>query len=877
MRLVRALGIGLATLVVGSAGCSLDFPKVSRPHTFRCQGDRDCANGYVCGADGYCVSKSSVGPGHGGNGDGGIADGGTGDGGVVDGGTDGGADGGSGDGGSGDGGSDGGGIGPGGCLASIAVWPSVFDDAFDTPATVYLPATSSATAATLAGNGKNLTVTLTGNGGEYAMSFPKDLPVGSYVLKVPSGTSPGVCYSTNLQVVSEISSVTANVTSDPMAVSAIASTRVHLSITGLTLHPSANPVPVWAYAVASGVKPVVLDHPCLEGPTEVDATAPSSSSAAGSYDVVVVTPVGAVRGAAAISFIDGLLPPKITSVSPVHVQVGPATTKVTVTGSNVGSGDEIALSCIGPTGSFVTGTYQALTTDGSGDLQADVAPHAGVVAGAPCKLAYKGSSVPSLATEFPGLSTYDPAAAPVTSQWTRAGGLLQGRTGAGAAIVRLTSGQRYLVVAGGVDHSGATTIPAVEDEIFPIHADGTFVQLTQHDPGLLHASGIVFPTLIAAGHIVYALGGNPPSGAPSSGVYEAELLDPADRPAGLKANLVVGKNVTGPGSSPVYYYTITPTFAAKPSNPVAEGPAAFIIQVPMPENDPAEVDLSWDPVAHATGYDVYRGTVPASDDLQRVNPTLVKSSTYDDTGPGSNTGIPPPEPGNLSDWYPVTSPALSGAFTRAGGVSVPVGPSAGDRDLVIGGGQKSGDLDSTVVGSLTPATTGRGFDLSTFTATTMVLSSPRSEVEARVVGPDWISSGVTEPWVLFGPGDDATGAPVDAWRAKAPATVISSGSGTTPADPGAAFCVGATSALLAGATSTGQPVVLLAPLTVDAAFTPPVPKVGPWQDVSTTPGAGPQTPVVDMATAEDGGYCYVVGGTDASTGDSIGDIELTIR
>ena len=651
-------------LVTAPLACTYGFPDAEQGGVYRCSRKSDCLTPkYVCGSDCRC-DLASTNPGvcqagGGGTGiDGGLADGGVTDGGVTDGGvTDGGAT---------DGGS-------GGCTQPMEVWPSTIDNAFPTPATVFLPSTFTPGTPILDGTTPDLGLTADG-GGIYHLVFPADISTGHHTLTIPAAGSGGPCAAVQLGFRDEAHPPTGGVTPDPRVVAGGRPTRLHINVDPLTFQTTTTDTPVEVYAVnlsmPSGSQVIPLVDPAAAGRHEVDATMPATSGpdakvkAIGTFDLVVVTTGGTARSNQVLTTVNQAGAPRITSVSPIHVPTGAATT-ITFHGDNLDTHANLWLSCKGPQLGWVDGskvTNFLPTTDGD---QADLAPPTGFGGEDPCILVYQDGN--GFSTQRAGLATYDPnAATPPKPTWTQAQALIDNLEDAGAAVAHLSDGSRYLVVTGGARVAVGSKSLDHEDLVLPILPDGTLGRQSQHLAGL--PTGVTSPAVASAGALVYVAGGtsDPGQGPPqvSQEVWEAEVLDPADRLQGLKAHLVVGGNVTGPGTG-IWYYTVAATFTPTQTRPRSVGPAAFSVQVPILSGPLAKVVLTWSPVAGATGYDVYRGPAPAPDQMTLL--ATVGSGTtvtYEDTGQSALGGSWAPEPGDLSDW--IAGPPLVTPRTGAG-------------------------------------------------------------------------------------------------------------------------------------------------------------------------------------------------------------------
>ena len=209
------------------------------------------------------------------------------------------------------------------------------------------------------------------------------------------------------------------------------------------------------------------------------------------------------------------------------------------------------------------------------------------------------------------------------------------------------------------------------------------------------------------------------------------------------------------------------------------------------------------------------------------------------------------------------------------------GATTGARMLLVAGGsgQPLGQtgatfLDGISLAELTPVS--GGFSIGSFTRYPGLLGTARAEIQGRLMTPAWIDKNPPgHPWLLFGPGN-SDGPAVDGWRVDvsvpaSPSGFVSTTGSGTPVPPGAAFFVGATSVL--AVAGGGSPAALAAPVVMSFQGHGLEPSIGGWGALTN---ATPITPVTHMATAQDGPFCYLIGGDDAS-GTAVGDVQLTIR
>jgi autotransporter-associated beta strand protein len=124
-----------------------------------------------------------------------------------------------------------------------------------------------------------------------------------------------------------------------------------------------------------------------------------------------------------------------------------------------------------------------------------------------------------------------------------------------------------------------------------------------------------------------------------TGVNEAQTLTLVDRPVQTAPIIATATQTTGLVASTTYYYVITATGPVGQSMPSNEES----ITIPSTAaNLYPEVVLSWNPVAGATGYDIYRSTTSGSYTNQLLA-TITGGSvkTYTDTGAAVGFGTPP--------------------------------------------------------------------------------------------------------------------------------------------------------------------------------------------------------------------------------------------
>lgn len=354
-------------------------------------------------------------------------------------------------------------------------------------------------------------------------------------------------------------------------------------------------------SIKTGTTEIALVDVVYNGPTMITAKVPTSPlPAAGTYDLLVTNPDGCFGLAPGFKTIAGRVP-SVSRVSPDIVSQAQSSL-TTVRGCNFPTSAQVkTVSASGATVTH-TGTVSCSGPTTCADGSAECT-WTGTVAGAGLAAGGHVLRVVDPATGIYG--EYGPFGVP-TADGALAGGFVPmpplrvARRSHASVVGRITDKDRFVYVFGGEPGSG---VPTGSVEVAPIDRFGavrTFFEAK--NPMATPRSGLAGARF---GPYLYAIGGTQstqgtygvaPKGAPTAIVERARALDPAAAPRITSAKVLPGEGVFPKGS---FYYRVSARGLADGETLASE---EFVVQ--LAESD--AVELTWTPVAGATGYTIYR-------------------------------------------------------------------------------------------------------------------------------------------------------------------------------------------------------------------------------------------------------------------------------
>ena len=668
-------------------------------------------------------------------------------------------------------------------------------------------------------------------------------------------------------------------------------TETDVTITASTAAPSTGfgSLPKVYLVGAGGAVLVQLQAVSVNSSTNVSAVVPAGVPA-GVYDLVVVNADGTVgvRPAAFTETAVGAPPPTVTSITPGQIPNNTASQAIVITGNNFRGGlptnrPGVALRCIDPAGVAITAPAVTVTGSTGTTINATVnTTGAGFANGANCVVVVTNTDDGSQA-QYSSLVVVTPQANLTNFI---AGPLMQSpRRGLGSVSGNVTQAARF--VYGLAGDNGTAALGSVEwlpVDIFGRPGQGGFVtqRYALNTPRTQVAS-------VRIGRYIYVVGGTGTLGAPSAAldsVERAAILDTVTRPANLSIDLNL--SLTAGVTAGLYYYRVAALMPATDKfNPGGETlpSEAFGLAIPAVTGDGfvgLDVGLKWDQVPTAIGYRIYRTAVNAAagtdgliaDTVAGLPSTvtcaapLCVNSRCSCTDSGATPGAGAPlRLGSTGTWTILTPRLATARQSPAVAWAVDPDPIANPNKayLYVMGGLSganavlaSGELLSITIGS-----DGSHSVPASFTALTSTLTAPRWRLGGYTVTPADTALVGPNSWIWAGGGSAVSPsvmvANFDGARVTAGGQLTAFGN-TGPMNPQAAgygaFVGGDYIYALGG--QNGQPDVN----NMQAAITAAPPTLANFQGFNP----GLLRSRVDLGSAVQSGYFYVLGGAVCSSG-----------
>ncbi|MDH5673473.1 MAG: hypothetical protein OEZ06_15065 [Myxococcales bacterium] len=494
--------------------------------------------------------------------------------------------------------------------------------------------------------------------------------------------------------------------------------------------------------------------------------------APGEYSVIVVNPDGSVgildAALVAALTVMAVEPPVIDNVVPASLVAKDTPAELSIRGSGFDV-DSLELECKDPDGNLTSVSGSVVGTPTASEIVASFSPGGSSVPGSTCLLHLLNADG----------SRYSYSALSLTndslnlSAWSAGSPLLQPRRALSAVAGRPTAASRYVYAIGG--DSGvtgdATAIGSVLDsvEAAPVDVFGTM--------GAFAAQRNALPaprTWAGAARIerfVYLVGGHDGGGATSS-LLRAQILDPLATPSVVDADAHLGDGSSGLGQG-LWMYRVAAVFAADDaSNPAGESLPGEVFTLQLPARaEGIEITLTWEMVAGASGYRIYRNPSAGSGAMELLAEVDGGSTlSHVDAGGATQAATTPLPAGSLGRWHAVDGARcsdgdceLDGAREALGVVAVADPNTAGRHYLyAIGGRDASGSyLDSYEVATVSVAANGSQ-TVSAFALGSDTLASPRAEmgIWAMHAGNSKAirDTAPTEVWIFIGSGRTTAGA-----------------------------------------------------------------------------------------------------------------------
>jgi hypothetical protein len=458
-----------------------------------------------------------------------------------------------------------------------------------------------------------------------------------------------------------------------------------------------------------------LEHVAFVDSTSLSADVPASL-AVGTYEVIVQNPSGCVAISAGSYKVVANPPPRVLAVTPAT-----GTTQndvpVTITGCHFPTGaGATALATVDVDGVAAPQIVGAVSCAGDGGAQCDdVSPECTLTCTILRKPADGGPGLGAGAylvrvTNEADATFGDYSVFTVTSpdgklvgNWAPAPSLVEARRSHGAVADRIDDARRFVYALGGENAAG---VPLDSVEVAPLDRYGRLGKWFVERHHLNQArSGLA---VVRQGRYLYAIGGTAttngtggaaPSGAPLDTIERARLLDPARAPELAQATVT---SASGSLTAGTYYYQVAAIEpASDPDDPNGE-------TLPSDERvatvtATGQVSLSWQKVAGAVGYVVYRSpSATSTSHSETLLTTLGDVDTFTDDGSlpgdaGADAGSTPTTPipiGSTGAWT-VLGEKLVSARVNASAVIAP-DPVGAEHLYVLGG---YGDCPGLPVGS----------------------------------------------------------------------------------------------------------------------------------------------------------------------------------
>jgi hypothetical protein len=478
-------------------------------------------------------------------------------------------------------------------------------------------------------------------------TVPANLGAGVYDVRVTSDIGCPGTLEDAVTITETLNITLASV--DPAFVSPTTSTGVTINAdsTSTALFEATprvyiNPNPTQTGAVATALPAVEF-----QDDQTLSAVVPGGQSP-GTYDLIVVNPDGDVGVLTAGITVTTEEPPMVTGVQPGSFDSG-ATTTATVFGQDFQTGATVDSTCDSGTPTITTNTVTATAIDIDVDMS-------NVSAGAVCLVSVTNPDGASF--EFSAVSVKSPAQNLFPPALT--GNMQEARRALGLEAGRPTATSRFLYAIGGDDGTEANAKTSVESaRVGVFGALGTWFDQRYDLP-----AARTFASSTIIGRYIYMVGGSDGTTAQNS-VWRAQILDPLAGPEINDLDAELGDGTLGLEGG-TWYYKVSAVFPnTDPDNPGGESLPGELLSVQLPDNpDKIILTLTWDQVAGASGYRIYRSATPNADSdtlelLEEVSG--LTNVTLTDEGQGVAAGEEPLRSGSLGQWRDMSASAMNTA------------------------------------------------------------------------------------------------------------------------------------------------------------------------------------------------------------------------
>jgi hypothetical protein len=434
----------------------------------------------------------------------------------------------------------------------------------------------------------------------------------------------------------------------------------------------------------------------LETDQRVTAVVPDTLPA-GTYDLIVVNPDGAVGFQAAAYEATAVAPPVIDAVSPTQLD-NDMNRPITISGGNFFNPTTdiaVTLSCLasGATTPSIVGPLAIDNASTPTSLIATVTSSS-LSHGTTCVVRVTNSANGTF-DELSAITITNPSSKlPPFSEGTP---LVEARRAPATAFGTATRQARFLYAIGGDDGNTANAKRTVEAA--PIGRFGVLGAWRTVATEL--PAGITQAHAVSGGRYVYVFGGLV-AGAPTAAIQRAAVLRPEDAPviSGVElryyGGVVDGDPETREGLAPgALSYAVSAVFAdTDADNPGGESLPSEAITLYAPDiPDGVEVQLTWDEVlgadgvTEATSYRIYRTAVPngPATSLALLAEVAAPTHAFIDQNPAVflDADKQPLAIGDLGEWREL--PAALNTARAAYGVAIARDPACAPYVYIVGG------------------------------------------------------------------------------------------------------------------------------------------------------------------------------------------------
>jgi hypothetical protein len=574
------------------------------------------------------------------------------------------------------------------------------------------------------------------------------------------------------------------------------------------------------------------------------------------YDLIVINPdgtIGLLSQALTVTDINSP-PPFISSVSPGRVDTGGGA--VTVQGLDFRN-PTVEVTC----GFAGVVTTTPLTPTGSNSTTVGINMPGGTE-GTVCVVRVINSDG----------TYYDYAAVSIGSPsgnlfgFSPGSDMVVGRRAPAAEAGRATLTARYLYAIGGDAGNSPSAYNSIE--VAPVDFFGNLsnwrvLPITLPAPRTLASSTRI-------GRFIYLVGGNDGTNVVDT-VLRAQILDPLAAPRFNTLTIDYGGGSGLQGG--VWIYRIAALFGAGDlRNPSGESLASDPIVVRVPDvPDRIHLGISWEPVANAVGYRIYRSpAVDAGSGAERWLTDVGNTTDYlDDNSLATTPAVQPLPNGALGEWATVATlprPLESPCVTAGADPSDPdisyiyvaggLDDNAAVRDEIY-------YLTVTEQDPLTQTVSG-------FTTSTNTLGVARYRCAGYTVDSSLHSVVTTlgEAWIYFGAGSDGnnTDGATDGGRITVGGELAAfqGVNNITPGRSGYGSAAASNYLYIFGGGRGNAPTTPNASGS-EAEIVGPLPAIANWNSLA---GSGIVTPRVLMGSAQESAVIFVIGGTTDTQGAS---------